>query len=426
MRRSDCNESKHSRSITRSVRDPMHALSMLIRATVLWTVSAGAVAGSPPSLSVKSLNNPSGLNSSQAHLSGGEDGRLILSWVEPGQKFGKTLKFSLYNGKTWSQPQSVVSLPAIYDLPKVIGLTEGAFGAVWGAETKGKTDSTNEVYVSHSADGGQTWSEPVQANSDRDVKTARYNAQIAPLADGKMAVFWSDARNRNKPKGTQYLMGVVMEPDGRVGPDFIVDDDICSCCQLLPARYRDRLYVAYRDRLPGEIRDIAVIPWPGMKAAKPVRVHEDNWVLPGCPGQNVGAFAASKRFGVAWFTAAGGKGKVQVAFAGSPETGFGEPIDLDPEHTPQGEVKMVMLDDDHAAVQWIRTTQQGPGLQVALVSADGKRLAESSLNTPSWDTKFEWPNMPTFTRAGDQPYFCWPDTRTGRIRLVKIGASVDR
>ncbi|MGH8549395.1 MAG: hypothetical protein ACRERU_12515 [Methylococcales bacterium] len=424
MRRSDYNESK--RSITRSVRNPMRALSMLIRATVLWTVSAGAVAGSSASLAVESLNNPSGLNSSQAHLTTGEDGRLILSWVEPGQKFGKTLKFALYDGKTWLPPQSVVSLPAIYDQPKVIALKDGAFGAVWGTETRGKTDSTSEVYVSHSADGGQTWSEPVQANSDRNVKTARYNAQIAPLAEGKMAVFWSDARNHTKPNGTQTLMGAVMEPDGRVGPDFIVDDDICSCCQLLPTRYRDKLYVTYRDRLPGEIRDIAVIPWPGIKAAKPVRVHEDNWVLPGCPGQNVGAFAASKRFGVAWFTAAGGKGKVQVAFADSPEAGFGEPIDLDPEHTPRGEVKMVMLDDDHAAVQWIRTTQQGPGLQVALISTDGKLLAESSLNTPSWETQFEWPNLPTFTKAGDQIYFCWLDTRAGRIHVVKIESSVDQ
>lgn len=382
-----------------------------------WVHFASAA---PQFLAVEDRAIPAGPDSKQAHLSASDDGRLLLSWVEPEQKAGKTLKFSLYDGKTWSEPKTVISLPDIYDLPKVIALNDGAFGAVWGTETKGKKDSSNEVYLSRSADGGLTWSKPVQANSDRTVKTARYNAHIAPLPDGKMAAFWSDARNHNKPNGTQYLMGTVMNTDGSVEADFAVDDDICSCCQLLPTRYKDKLYVTYRDRLPGDVRDIAVVPWPGIKAAQPVRVHKDNWVLPGCPGQNVGSSASAKRLGVAWFTAVGGKGKVQAAFAENPETGFGEPVNLDPKHKPQGEVKMVMLDDNRAAVHWIRKTQKGPELQLAVVSTDGKLLAESSLNKPDWKSKFEWPNLPAFTKAGDKTYFSWLDTQTGRIRLVKI------
>jgi len=382
-----------------------------------WIQFASAA---PQSLAVQDLAIPAGPESKQAHLSAGEDGRLILSWVEAGEKTGKTLKFSLYDGKTWSEPKTVISLPDIYDLPKVISLKDGAFGAVWGTVTQGKQDSSNEVYLSRSADGGQTWSKPVQANSDRTVKTARYNAHIAPLPDGRMAAFWSDARNHNKPKGTQYLMGTVMNKDGGVDTNFAVDDDICSCCQLLPTRYQDKLYVIYRDRLPGDVRDIAVVPWPGIKAAQPLRVHKDNWVLPGCPGQNVGSSASANRLGVAWFTAVGGKGKVQAAFAENPETGFGEPVNLDPKHKPQGEVKMVMLDDNRAAVHWIRKTKNGPELELAVVSTDGKLLAESSLNKPDWKSKFEWPNLPVFTKAGDKTYFSWLDTQTGRIRLVKI------
>lgn len=395
-------------------------LSLIGATTILLSASKPLHAATPPALTVQDLVNPSGAQSSQAHLSASEDGRLILSWVEADQKSGKTLKFSLYDGKAWSKTNTVVSLPAIYDLPKVIALKYGAFGAVWGTETKAEKNSSSEVFVSRSTDGGQTWSKPAQANSDRDVKTARYNAHIAPLADGKMAVFWSDARNRDKPNGTQYLMGAVMDAVGGLGHDFAVDDDICSCCQLLPALYKDKLYISYRDRLPGEIRDMAVIPWPGIQEAKPVRVHRDNWVLPGCPGQNSGASASAKRLGIAWFTAAEGKGKVQAAFAESPETGFGKPINLDPKHKPQGEVKMAMLDDNHAAVQWIRTTKKGPALQLALVSADGKRLAESSLNTPSWKAKFEWPNLPALAQAGNKTYLSWLDTETGRIRLVTI------
>jgi hypothetical protein len=401
-------------------RKPLSRILALI-GTALLLVNIPLRAGAGSAVPVQDLANPSGFGSSQAQLSGGEDGRLILSWVEPSQPSGKSLKFSVYDGLAWSEPKVVVSLPAIYDLPKVIALDGDAYGAVWGVETKGRKDSTSEVYVSRSSDGGRTWSEPVQANSDREVKTARYNAQIAPLPDGGMAVFWSDSRNHDKPNGTQYLMGAVLDAEGRIGADFAVDDDICSCCQLLPARYRDRLYVAYRDHLPGDVRDIAVIPWPGIKTAKPLRVHEDNWVLPGCPGQNVGVSASAERLGVAWFTAAGGKGKVLAAFTENPERGFDKPIDLDPAHKPQGNVKMVMLNDGQAAVQWIRTTQDGPVLQAALVSPDGKLLNQVSLNTPSWDSKFEWPDLPTMARVAGKAYFSWLDTQTGRIRLVTIG-----
>lgn len=343
---------KHSRLIAPPIRKRTAALSAFVWIfIILLNASARAVAATTPSLSVEDLTNPSGFQSSQAHLSSSEDGRLILSWVEPNQESGKTLKFSLYDGKTWSETRTVMSLPAIYDLPKVIALKDGAFGAVWGTETKIKADSSNEVYVSRSADGGQTWSEPVKANSDKNVKTARYNAYIAALDNGKMAIFWSDGRNRDETKGTQSLMGAVMKPDGAVGPDFSVDNDICSCCQLMPTHYKDKLYITYRDHLKGNVRDIAVIPWPGVREAEPVLVHEDNWVLEGCPGQNVGSAASANRFGVAWFTAAGGNAKVQAAFSESPEKGFSEPIDIDPSNQARGHVKMAMLDDGHAAVQ---------------------------------------------------------------------------
>ncbi|MEC4748516.1 sialidase family protein [Methylomicrobium sp. Wu6] len=421
MRQPITGEPKRSLSIPGLARQRTSALVALAWASLCLFAAPTTVAAPVPALSVQDMEAPSPVQSSQAHLSAGSGGKLILSWVEPGKKSRKTLKFALYDGKAWTAPRDVVSLPAIYDLPKVIELDDGAFGAVWGTLAESKKQTSNEVYVAHSADGGLTWSQPVKANSDRKVKTARYNANIAPLPEGRMAVFWSDARHRKKDRGTQYLMGAVMETKGQVEHDFAVDDDICSCCQLLPIRYKDQLYVTYRDRLPGEVRDIAVLPWPGIQIAKPVRVHPDNWVLDGCPGQNVGAAASANRLGVAWFTAAGGKGKVQAAFAGDPGKSFSAPIDVDPKHQPQGEVKMAMIDDDHALVQWIRTTPEGPSLQAALVSASGQVLAERELSKPNWETGFEWPNLPTLAEAGGNAYFSWLDTQAKRIRLLKIG-----
>ncbi|MCK9608483.1 MAG: glycoside hydrolase [Methylomonas sp.] len=400
-----------------------HAAATLALIALLALSHAQAVAAvSDPALTIQSITPPSPAKSKQAHLSAGGNGKLILSWVEPGTKSGKTLKFSFYDGNVWSAPGEVVGLPDIYDLPKVVDLGNGSLGAVWGTMTKHKKQASSEVYVSHSADGGLTWSPAVKANSDIKIKTSRYNAYMAPLSDGQAAVFWSDARHRKKGRGSQYLMGAVMAPSGKVEHDFAVDDDICSCCQLLPTRYKDQLYLTYRDHLPGEVRDIAVLPWPGIQAAKPVRVHEDNWVLEGCPGQNVGTAVSSKRFGVAWFTAADGKGKVQVAFSDDPAKGFGAPIEINTPHQPRGEVKMAMLDDDHALVQWIQTSPQGASLQLALVSAASRQvLTESELSKPSWETTFKWPDMPTVAQVGRNAYFSWLDTAAEQIRLVKIG-----
>lgn len=422
MKPSITGKSRHSPLITKPACLRAGILTILICVFAKAHALPAQTSAAPASaLSVQEIEPPSAAKSRQAHLSAASGGKLILSWVEPAPKAEKILKFAWYDGKTWSAPRNVVRLPAIYDLPKVIELNDGALGAVWGTETRIKKQSSNEVYVSRSADGGLTWSKAVKANSDQKVKTARYNAYIAPLPEGNMAVFWSDARHRKKDKGEQYLMGTVMDGKGRVEHDFAVDDNICSCCQLLPARYKNQLYLTYRDHLPGEVRDIAVLPWPGLRTAKAVRVHSDNWVLDGCPGQNVGASASQNRFGVAWFTAAGGKGKVQAAFTDDPGKGFGAPVNVDPEHQPQGEVKMVMLDDDRAVVQWLRTTPEGPSLQLALVSASGQVLAERQLSKPSWKTAFEWPNLPTAAQGGGSAYFSWLDTEAERIHVVKVG-----
>lgn len=391
-------------------------------AILLGTWATGVDARSQ-GLSVEDLTSPAGPNSSQSHLSSTADGRLILSWVETLEDDREALKFSWYDAKQWSQPTTVVTLPAIYDLPKVIALQDGAIGAVWGTETETEDDYSNEVFVARSADGGRIWSPPIQAHSQ--VKTERYNAHIGALPGGEMAIMWSDARRADELNGIQAMMGAVMDTQGRVGQDFAVDDDICSCCQLLPTQFKDALYVTYRDHLPGDVRDIALLRWPGITAAKPLRVHNDSWVLDGCPGQNVGTGATGNRLGVAWFTAAGGDGRVKVAFTEAPETGFSTPYDVvdsstNPQAKPQGHVKLVMLDDDHALVHWIRTTDKGPALQVALVSATGKVLAQRTLNTPDWDNAFEWPNLPSLQRVGHRAYVAWFDSEEEVVRLKAI------
>lgn len=393
---------------------------------VFFSLPSFALDPSAPQLSMENLANPSGPHSSQPHLSSTADSELILSWVQANGEGQQSLLFARYNGTRWIAPKTVVTLPKISDLPKVIGLTDGGLGAVWGTETKIGDMGSSEVYVSRSKDGGQTWSDALKVNSDQKVKTARYNPDIAALPKGEMAVLWSDSRRYEKFK-TQLMMGAVVDATGHVDHDFAVDDDICSCCQLLPTLFQNQLYLTYRDRLPGEVRDIAVVRWPGQSSAKAVRVHQDNWVLEGCPGQGVGADAALKQFGVAWFTAAGGEGKVKVAFTEDPSSGFGVPLSIaDSKKLPQGQVKLAMFNDDYALVHWIQNSKQGPMLQLALVSLDGKVLTEQSLNTPSWEADYEWPNLPVLKRAGDQVYFAWFDSQKGRIQLKSIQIHVQQ
>jgi hypothetical protein len=164
------------------------------------------------------------------------------------------------------------------DFASLVVGTDGALTAQWFQRAAPDARGYDGWY-SRSEDGGRTWRAPAPLGHEF--------VALAPLSGGRtLAVWLESARTRDphaapRPRpapGTprpppdphaphvpgMKLLARIVAPDGRALRDWVVDPDVCSCCQNAAAVLGDgRVFVAYRGRAPGEIRDSRWPPRPG-------------------------------------------------------------------------------------------------------------------------------------------------------------------
>jgi hypothetical protein len=146
-----------------------------------------------------------------------------------------------------------------------------------------------------------------------DSKPAVHGMHSLTVAkDGRIYVAWLDERNltpmpMNNMKMDAQTANHHMESNREVfiagstdnGRSFTknlrVAADACPCCKTALATTSDgRLYLSWRQVLPGDFRHIAVASSPdqGQTFTPPKIVSDDQWVLAGCPVSGATLFAA--------------------------------------------------------------------------------------------------------------------------------------
>jgi hypothetical protein len=126
--------------------------------------------------------------------------------------------------------------------------------------------------------------------------------------------------------------------------------------------------VAYRDRSPHEVRDIATMAARAGQWQASSIVFDDEWGLEGCPVNGPAMDAAGELVGIAWYTGAGDD-SVQVAFS-KRGGAFGDPIGI-AGPAALGRVDLAMVSQDLAMVSWIDAQGDDAHLRARLVSPDG-------------------------------------------------------
>lgn len=132
------------------------------------------------------IETPAPTGSRQHRLATAADGRLLLSWVEETtDKTGAAVRYATREGQAWSQPRTVVTVHSkLADGPVVMGLTDGRLATAWMvSRSTPESPYSADLYLAHSGDGGQTWTQPTKSYG----KAARiYDAQmsLSALADG--------------------------------------------------------------------------------------------------------------------------------------------------------------------------------------------------------------------------------------------------
>ena len=244
---------------------------------------------------------------------------------------------------------------------------------------------------------------------------------------------WLDGRQYapdgqgNPPTREMSLRSRWAGASGGPGPEILVDRRTCDCCQTDVAVTASGPVVVYRDRSEAEVRDVYIARWVEGAWTEGAPVHDDGWVIAGCPVNGPAVDAHDLDVAVAWFTGAGDVPKVMVAFSRDGGAVFGAPTRVDA-GDPAGRVDLRLLPDGSAAVSWLeRTGGDGAEVRLARVGADGVVGSATVVARSSSGRASGFPRMVVLPWAPDQVALAWTDVSgsegpTVRVATVEAGS----
>ena len=402
------------------------------RILALSLVFLSCTSGEGPMLGIgelETLRPPPGEGSVWPGLSTHGD-RVVLSWQESDENDVWYVKTATLGDQGWSRAHTVAqSRPDARffvnwaDFAAVWPVGAGALAAHW--LVRGPAGGYDYgIRVARSWDGGETWSEPWTPHED-GTPTEHGFVSMFPLASGGMGMVWLDGRNTadgahgEGARGGMTLRYREVGRDGTPGPEILVDEQICDCCQTDGAVTSAGPVVVYRDRTEQEVRDIYVTRLLSDEWTPGVPIHDDGWLIPACPVNGPAIAAQDEAVAVAWFTGADDQPKAQMAFSSDAGATFGAPIRID-DGNPLGRVDVVILEDGSALVAWLERTPASGEVRVRRVFPDGRSSAGSLVTTTSSGRDSGFPRM---IRDGQgRIVFAW--TESGEASNIRMARTV--
>ena len=388
-----------------------HHLISIAAATGMLAACAGEVIDSVPDTAA---------GSAQPHLSAGPGGSIVLSWLEPADA-GVALRYSTFDGRTWSPAATVASGDSWFvnwaDIPSVSPINDATWAAHWLVKKPGGI-YTYDVYAAISNDSGVTWGEPFVVHNDNTDSEHGF-VTLFPW-DDDIGALWLDGRNtvssggHDAHAGGMTLRSARLSESGEFAQRVEVDGLICDCCSTDVAVTSNGPVAVYRDRTPNEIRDISVTRLADGKWLPGAPIANDDWEIAGCPVNGPAIDAHEDLVTVAWFTAPNDEPAVRVALSEDSGATFGSPIDIDVD-APLGRVDVIQLADGSSIVSWLATGDDRTAAVVARhVETDGSFGNEVSIVRTGAGRTSGFPQM---MQSGDDLLFAWTDVSGDETRV---------
>ena len=331
-----------------------------------------AAAGWGPAPAAVEIATPATSGSGQPFVEAA-DGGVWMSWTEPADE-GHRVVAAFYEGADWGPVRTIARGDDFFvnwaDFPSLRVFGDRLF-AHW-LQRGGRAAYDYGVRVAWSDDGGASWSEPLTPHEDG---TATEHGFVSFFErGGEVWAAWLDGRAMVEPGGPMSLRARRVGAAGKPGPETVVDDMVCECCQTDAVVAGGVPVVVFRNRAAGEVRDIHVSRMEADGWSPGVPVHDDGFVFGGCPVNGPSMDALDDQVAVAWYTAPEAAARVHVAFSADAAVAFGPPVRVDG-GLPLGRVDLVMLDDGSAVVVWLEQApagDQGAAIMGRRVWPDGR------------------------------------------------------
>jgi Cu/Ag efflux protein CusF len=313
---------------------------------------------------------PANPGSSTPSLSASRDGNIYAAWTEPTGENSHALRLARFDRENdqWSDPQSIAEgenwVINWADTPTITAGLRGKLAVTWPVAGSGDGHGY-QTWISISNDHGETWSAPRPISTESEITEF---AAVAPLLNGDWLAVWLDGRAKPASSNMQLYSRII----GNEEPDTLVDNRVCDCCGIstlvLPT---GAVLVAYRDRSPTEVRDMAFASYSRGQWTPTPFPAADNWVIEGCPVNGASLSRRGAQIAVSWYTAADEKPLIRMARSTDIGRTWNHVTDLsDPTEKPRGAVSTVVLRDGSQWSSWVESSGA-----IALRGIDSKGVA---------------------------------------------------
>jgi hypothetical protein len=237
------------------------------------------------------------------------DDRAHLAWMEEDPS-GRTVRYARTppSGGSLSSPMPVNrpdEVPYWRQEAPALDVQDDRIYLAWAKmppQSSAETPFANELRLSRSVDGGQTFLPSTLINDDGEPVNHSFDS-IRIGREGAIHVAWIDGRGAKKASGTYASRstdhGLTFDKNKKI------DGDTCVCCRTSVAVAPDgTLYVAWR-KMFGDIRETVVARSSdgGLTFSEPVIVGHDRWNYPSCPHRPASlGVDGDGRVHIVWYT----------------------------------------------------------------------------------------------------------------------------
>ena len=370
-------------------------------------------------------SSPSGPAALGQRLTAGPTGDVLLSWIDR-DEVGGTLRVSRLGDSGWSEPRVVTSDPKMFvnwaDFPSVTALGGGRWIAHWLRYSADLVYSY-DVVVSHSTDSGATWSPPVSPHAD-GTPTEHGFVSLWPASD-VTGLVWLDGRKTGNEHADDpmasgmTLRAATIDHEGGINAEQEIDALVCDCCQTDIAVATSGPIVVYRDRTPGEIRDISISRYVDGRWQPPQALSNDGWEIAGCPVNGPAIAAHGDLVAVAWFTAARNSPIVKARISKNGGKTFGDTIIIDTGR-PLGHVDVTYIGDSSFAISWMKHGDRLHDILLRSLTSEG----ELSLYKTAGRTAVSH-NVPQMVEQDGKLIMAWTDRIRDESRIGAVSLEIN-
>ena len=306
-----------------------------------------------------------------------KNGSLSLSWVSSNEEKKTALNISQFKDGKWINPQTIATGSNWFvnwaDFPA--HAINGNLILTSYLKKSASGTYTYDVILSLQKLSGDKIKEDFILHTD-GVKAEHGFVSIIPNNNKGFFITWLDGRNtvekeldgNHKPMTIRFAE---VTNNGDVINESELDSATCDCCQTSIAVTDNGPVVVYRDRSEKEVRDIYITRKINGIWEAPTPVHNDGWVINGCPVNGPKVAVNSKDLAIAWFTVSNDNPLVNVSFSKNNGNSFGAPLKVN-DHDTIGRVDVSFLNDEEVIVSYMEVDDIGTYLRIKKVSFDGK------------------------------------------------------